>query len=215
VHVRLAGSPGAVAAALSSCTWKGRVRSWPSFRLVRGQTEARLRSRPSSRVPALGALDQQRLSCEHRRALTVILLGFNNGRAGRMALFTHAGVATPAGAANCPGSAPRRPPPWAFALRRAAAAWCGGFPAGASRPPSAVAPTLPPSRVRGYAPPSARRAPRALETVMKVLTAPGRHPYLVPLDPCPRKGSSEARHPDGTRVLSRLMLYMGWRQGWP
>lgn len=29
------------------------------------------------------------------------------------------------------GSVPRRPPPWAFALRRAAAAWCGGFPAGA------------------------------------------------------------------------------------
>jgi hypothetical protein len=32
-----------------------------------------------------GAVDSDRLSCEHRRTLRVILLGFENGRAGRMA----------------------------------------------------------------------------------------------------------------------------------
>jgi hypothetical protein len=55
---------------------------------------------------------------------------------------THGGLQRLAGAANCPGFVPRRPPPCAAAVRRAAAAWCGGFPAGASRPLSAVAPAL-------------------------------------------------------------------------
>jgi hypothetical protein len=47
---------------------------------------------------------------------------------------TRGGLRRSAGAANCPGSVPWRPPPWAFALRRAAAGTCGGFPAGATRP---------------------------------------------------------------------------------
>ena len=41
---------------------------------------------------------------------------------------TRGKVRCPAGAASCPRSVPRRPPPCATAVRRAAAAWCGGFP---------------------------------------------------------------------------------------
>ena len=83
---------------------------------------------------------------------------------------TRGGLRRSAGAASCPGSAPRRPPPWAFALRRAAAAWCGGFPRARRARLLLCAPALPPCRVRGHAPPGARRAPRALEDVEKVLT---------------------------------------------
>ncbi len=57
-------------------------------------------------------------------ALTVILLGFNNGRAGRMPYSrTRGGLRRSAGAASCSGFVPR-----------AAAARCGGFPTGASHP---------------------------------------------------------------------------------
>ena len=81
-----------------------------------------------------------------------------------------AGLRCPAWCGGCPGIRAPRPPPWLFALRRAAAAGAASYPAGASRPPSAGAPAFPPCRVRGHAPPGARRAPRALEDVKKVLT---------------------------------------------
>jgi hypothetical protein len=53
----------------------------------------------------LVALDRHRLTCGHSRALTVILLGFNNYRAGRMALSsrTRGGLRRSAGAASCRG----------------------------------------------------------------------------------------------------------------
>ena len=105
-------------------------------------------------------------------ALTVILLGFNNDRAGRMALFAHARrVAAISWCGELWGAVPRRPPPWATALRRAAAVWCGGFPRARRARFLLHAPAGPPCCVRGHAPPGARRAPRALEDVKKVLTA--------------------------------------------
>ena len=59
----------------------------------------------------------------------MILLGFNNDRAGRMApLRTRGGLRRSAGAASCLGSVPRRPPPCAVAVRRAAAAGTAGSP---------------------------------------------------------------------------------------
>ena len=69
----------------------------------------------------------------------------------------------------------------ALGLRAAAAAvgyctkasgrsWCGEFLGGRLAPAFSWSATFPPCRVRGHAPPGARRAPRALETVEKVLT---------------------------------------------
>jgi hypothetical protein len=86
----------------------------------------------------------------------VILLGFNNGRSGRMALFAH--VRRFAALSRC-GELPGGPclggpPPWAVALRRAAAAWCGESPVGASRPlPAVDASSAAAMGVRGHAPP--------------------------------------------------------------
>ena len=40
------------------------------------------------------------------------------------------GLRRSTGAVSCLGSVPRRPPPCAAAVRRAAADWCGGFPTG-------------------------------------------------------------------------------------
>ena len=73
-------------------------------------------------------------------ALTVILLGFNNGRAGRMVLFACARRVYGAqpGAAGALGLRTAAAAV-ATALRRAAAAGAAGSPAGASRPPSAGA----------------------------------------------------------------------------
>ena len=101
----------------------------------------------------------------------MILLGFNNGRAGRMAAFATQWAAEPqpvrrAAWGPCLGGRRRA----LLAVRRAAAAGCGGFPAGASRPLFAVCASFPADRVRGHAPPGARRAGRALEDVLKVLT---------------------------------------------
>jgi len=76
-------------AAPPSCTLKRSVRSWPSFRPAPHRTEARPQSRSSSRVRAPGRLHDHWLSCEHRRAFTVILFGFNNGPP-RMVAFAHA-----------------------------------------------------------------------------------------------------------------------------
>jgi hypothetical protein len=112
------------------------------------------------------------LSCVHSPALTVILLGFNNGRAGRMAPFAHArrdngvqlvrrvarGPCLAAAAVRCCGKASGRH-------------WCGGFPAGASRrfllctPSSSAAAACAVTRCPAC---GARRAP--LKYVKEVLT---------------------------------------------
>jgi hypothetical protein len=103
---------------------------------------------------------------------TAILLGFNNDCAGRMALFAHAQRV--AALSRC-GELPRV---------RASAAAVVGFRAKASgrrvvrRVPRGArrarflpcTPAFPPRSVRSHAPPGARRARRALETVRKVLT---------------------------------------------
>jgi hypothetical protein len=121
------------------------------------RTDGRSQSRSSSRVPVSGRLSRSRLACGHRRALTVILLGFNNDRAGRMAAHIQRRTAL-SWCGACSGSVPRRPPPCAAAVRRAAAGWCGGFIAGVTAPHSAVCASSRRRCVRGPAPP--RRAAR-------------------------------------------------------
>jgi hypothetical protein len=152
---------------------EGRVRSWPSFRLARDRTEARSRSRSSSRDV-------------HRAVLTVTgWPASTDGLDGGLARlqqwprwedgpFAHAWwVAAPswcgelsgvralaAAAVRCRGKASGR-----RVVRR--------VPCGRVAPASCCAPPPRPCCVRGYAPPGARRAPRALEDVRKVLTVPG------------------------------------------
>jgi hypothetical protein len=164
--------------------WKGRVRSWPSFRLAPDRTDRRSRSMSSSRVRTPGNHDRHWSACGHRRTLTVILLGFKNDRAGRMAPFAHArritgpnwcgelpGVrASVAAAVRCRGKASgRRVVRW--------------VPTGALRRFLLCAPGLPPRRVRGHVPPGARRATRALEDVKKVLTDRTTSVCAGPLEP--------------------------------
>ena len=106
-------------------------------------------------------------------ALRAILLGFNNDRAGEDGpVRARGGLRRPAGTASCLGPVPRRSSPCAAAVRRAADERCGGFPASASRPLSAVcvsSPAVPRARSRAV-----RRTARALETVEIVIAAPGR-----------------------------------------
>jgi hypothetical protein len=75
-----------------------------------------------------------------QRNLTVILLGFNSWqRREDGPVRAGAEVTALSWHGELPGEfVPRRPPPWAFALRRAAVTWCDGFSAGAARPPSAL-----------------------------------------------------------------------------
>ena len=135
----------------------------------------------------------------------LILLGFNNGGAGRMAPFAHArrvaalsqcgelpGVRAPAAAAVC----------WrtkASGRRQVPRAPCGR-----------VAPVL--CRMRlgfpavdacGHAPPGARRAGRALETVEIVIAAPGRRR---------REGADAGLAAHRYRVRSRLAPKIGHRE---
>jgi len=94
----------------------------------------------------------------------VILLGFNNGRAGRMAAHVQRPTAL-----SWYGELPGVRASAVAAVRfRGKASGCRvvrRVPAGASRPLSAVCASRPADCVRGPAPPGARRAPRALEAV--------------------------------------------------
>jgi hypothetical protein len=82
-------------------------------------------------------------------------------------LAAHAGVAALSGAASGREPVPRRPP-WALALRRTAAAWCGELPRTHSAPAFCCwARSSPRCRVRGYAP----QARSALGASLKLLTA--------------------------------------------
>jgi hypothetical protein len=124
---------------------RGRRQSWPSFRSAQDRTEGRPRSRPSLRIRAAGELKLSVTGCP------VVTDGLD-GNLGRLQAWLRredglvrvrlAGLRRSAGAASCSGSVPWRPPSCAAAVRRAAAVWCGGFPAGASRPLSAVAPAF-------------------------------------------------------------------------
>ena len=104
-------------------------------------------------------------------ALTVILLGFNNGRAGRMAPFACArpGLRCPAWCGGCPGTT-QRGRRRGYCTKASGRSWCGEFPGGRLASAFSWTASFPPCRVRGHAPPGARRAPRALENVEKVLT---------------------------------------------
>jgi hypothetical protein len=119
---------------------EGRVRTWPSFRLAPDRTEGRSQSRPFSRVRAPGRPDPLPVDLRSQTALTVILLGFKNGRAGRMVLFACARRVYGAqpGAAGALGLRTAAAAV-ATALRRAAAAGAASSPAAARRPPSAGA----------------------------------------------------------------------------
>lgn len=118
-----------VLVAPSCCAWR-RVRFWPSFRLAPDRTDARSQSRSSLRAP--GDPAGSRLSYEHRQPLTVILVGFGNGRAGRMAPVRAgaAGLRRSTGAANCPSAARRRSPSPSLGRYSAGStlpSWCHGF----------------------------------------------------------------------------------------
>jgi hypothetical protein len=102
--------------------------------------------------------------------LTVILLGFDNGRAGRMAAHGQRRAA-PGRCGGLPGVRA-----WAAAAVRGSGKASGRrvlrrVPLRARRARFLLcAPARPADRVRGLAPPGARRAARALEAVQKVLT---------------------------------------------
>lgn len=109
---------------------------------------------------AAGGLGRYQLACVHSLALMVILLGFDNGRTGRMATHDQ---------------------------RHAAPSWCGELPgvrasaaaAGRWVPCGRVAPAFccmhqlcRRSRICGHAPPGARRAGRAPWNHREILTDP-------------------------------------------
>jgi hypothetical protein len=108
-------------------------------------------------------------------ALTVTLLGFKNGRAVRMALFAHAQPGSrrlaDAGRLKSAHQRRHRGHRTESSGRRGAAS----SPAGSSRLRSAGVSALPPCRVRGHAPPGARRAPRALEKTYRKFSRSDQH----------------------------------------
>ena len=90
---------------------EGRVRSSPSFRRrliepMEDQSQGRLHV-----YVHLVALPEA-VVLRSQTALTVILLGFNNGRAGRMAAYARRVAELSWCGELRRGSMPRRPPPW-------------------------------------------------------------------------------------------------------
>ena len=85
-------------------------------------------------------------------------------------MSTHArGLRRPTWCGGCAGTT-YRGRRRGYRTKASGRSWCGELPGGRLAPAFSWSATFPPFRVRGHAPLGARRAPRALEAVEKVLT---------------------------------------------